>query len=262
MCYKNLKGFTMAEVLITIGVIGIVAAMTLPGVIKNYQRKVLETQFKKSVSIISQVILNTKSDLSIDKLAEFCTTLEDNLTYPYQDICYDSFYKNFVKIAGENKYSNNNFRYNIRRESAEKIYTYNGKQIVTWANGLAGMGGPIFNTNLMPDGSFINMSIIENKFYIAVDTNGQKGPNKLGHDIFLFSIDKKNDTLSFFTKPQNLTEDEINSGNYADGFQKERAGNPCNFTSSQKANGIGCAWYALRDICPDGSNKGYFECLP
>ena len=39
--------FTLAEVLITLGIIGVVAALTLPTVIKHYKAKVLETAFKK-----------------------------------------------------------------------------------------------------------------------------------------------------------------------------------------------------------------------
>ena len=41
------NGFTLAEVLITLGIIGVVAAITLPTVIQNYQKQVLVTQLKK-----------------------------------------------------------------------------------------------------------------------------------------------------------------------------------------------------------------------
>ncbi len=40
-------GFTLAEVLITLGIIGVVAAMTLPNLIANYRSKVAVTQLKK-----------------------------------------------------------------------------------------------------------------------------------------------------------------------------------------------------------------------
>ena len=33
------KGFTLAEVLITLGIIGVVAALTLPSLITNYRKK-------------------------------------------------------------------------------------------------------------------------------------------------------------------------------------------------------------------------------
>ena len=51
---KN-SAFTMAEVLITLGIIGIVAAMTIPGLIKNYQERQFKTAYKKVYSEISQV---------------------------------------------------------------------------------------------------------------------------------------------------------------------------------------------------------------
>ena len=41
------KGFTLAEILITLGVIGIVAAMTIPGLITKYQQKQTVIQLKK-----------------------------------------------------------------------------------------------------------------------------------------------------------------------------------------------------------------------
>lgn len=44
------KAFTLAEVLITLGIIGVVAAMTLPTVINNTKNKELETAFKKTYS--------------------------------------------------------------------------------------------------------------------------------------------------------------------------------------------------------------------
>lgn len=42
--------FTLAEVLITLGIIGIVAAMTLPALIQKNNSIALETAFKKSYS--------------------------------------------------------------------------------------------------------------------------------------------------------------------------------------------------------------------
>ena len=41
------KAFTMAEVLITLGIIGIVAAMTLPALVAKYQKNVTSNRLKK-----------------------------------------------------------------------------------------------------------------------------------------------------------------------------------------------------------------------
>ena len=46
--------FTLAEVLITLGIIGTVAAMTLPSLITRNQNKALEAGLKKNYSIIQQ----------------------------------------------------------------------------------------------------------------------------------------------------------------------------------------------------------------
>ena len=55
--YMNIKkAFTMAEVLITLGVIGIVAALTLPNLMGAYRKRVIETELQRAFSIISQTI--------------------------------------------------------------------------------------------------------------------------------------------------------------------------------------------------------------
>ena len=51
---KKKAAFTLAEVLITLGIIGIVAAMTLPTLIANYQKKVVETRLIAFYSKINQ----------------------------------------------------------------------------------------------------------------------------------------------------------------------------------------------------------------
>lgn len=48
------KGFTLAEVLITLGIIGIVAALTIPTLISKYQERVTITRLKESYSMLAQ----------------------------------------------------------------------------------------------------------------------------------------------------------------------------------------------------------------
>ena len=50
------SAFTLAETLITLGVIGVVAAVTLPTVMGNYKKKVLVTKMKKFYTTMNQAV--------------------------------------------------------------------------------------------------------------------------------------------------------------------------------------------------------------
>jgi len=63
---KKRFGFTLAEVLITLGIIGVVAAMTIPTLIQNTNSTRFVTQFKKSVSTLSQAALMAQAQYDID----------------------------------------------------------------------------------------------------------------------------------------------------------------------------------------------------
>lgn len=49
-------GFTLAEVLITLGIIGVVAAMTIPTVLNNASDQQFKTGFKKILSTLNQAV--------------------------------------------------------------------------------------------------------------------------------------------------------------------------------------------------------------
>ena len=53
---KKRLGFTLAEVLITLGIIGVVAAMTIPTLMNQSSQAVFRTGFKKAVSVLNQAI--------------------------------------------------------------------------------------------------------------------------------------------------------------------------------------------------------------
>ena len=57
--------FTLAEVLITLGVIGVVAALTLPTLIQNYQKHVAVNRLKVVYNIMSNVIRRAEADFGI-----------------------------------------------------------------------------------------------------------------------------------------------------------------------------------------------------
>ena len=60
--FKKKRAFTLAEILITLGIIGIVAALTLPALISNYRKNVAETRLKHFYSTINQAIKSAEAD--------------------------------------------------------------------------------------------------------------------------------------------------------------------------------------------------------
>ena len=59
---KRYSAFSLAEVLITLGIIGVVAALTIPSLISIYHRRVVETKLKKFYSVMNQAIKLSQED--------------------------------------------------------------------------------------------------------------------------------------------------------------------------------------------------------
>lgn len=61
------RGFTLSEVLITLGVIGIIAAITLPSLVKNYQKNLTVNKLKKELAELNSVVSRASSDYGFAK---------------------------------------------------------------------------------------------------------------------------------------------------------------------------------------------------
>ena len=64
-------GFTLAETLITLGIIGVVAALTIPTLIANYQKHETVTKLQRAISVINQAY-----KLSFDDVGEPSSAFE------------------------------------------------------------------------------------------------------------------------------------------------------------------------------------------
>ena len=64
------RAFTLAEVLITLGIIGIVAALTIPALIQNYKNHETEARLAKFYSVVNQAIAMAEVDYG-DKIYWF-----------------------------------------------------------------------------------------------------------------------------------------------------------------------------------------------
>ena len=66
--HKQIKGFTLAEVLITLGVIGVVAALTIPALVSNSSKSELKSRFQKANAIVNIAVTQLVYDNSITNL--------------------------------------------------------------------------------------------------------------------------------------------------------------------------------------------------
>ena len=59
---KKFVAFTLAEVLVTLGIIGVVSAMTIPTLMQNHQRKTYVTQLNQVYNLLSQAFVSYMND--------------------------------------------------------------------------------------------------------------------------------------------------------------------------------------------------------
>jgi prepilin-type N-terminal cleavage/methylation domain-containing protein len=248
------KAFTLSEILITIGIVGIVAGMTIPTITHKIRNKVLEIQFKNTYAKLSQAIKQMQVNTDISGIGSYCTYHNGTFNgYTNVNECFSELKKAYpINTKG------------IKRDNLSIYGTTDVK--VRKLDNMA----VLFTQYGKKDGSYLGYLINSGTFYLSIDTNGASKPNRLGYDIFMFYVSKTDDKIEGF-KPSSVTDEELEkygnkiaNSNNTDGdkaYSYSIYGYPCNYSSTQTSNGIGCGYYAIRNKCPDGSNKGYFECL-
>lgn len=242
---KSRAAFTLAEVLITLGIIGIVAAMTLPTLINKHQKKVLQTAFITSYSLLGQAINGLKADTGLSSV------------YDYY-VVYDTTRGYYMRSEFERDFAKRLKFVNFSSSMQPKYRTYDGsKEISVDASSyvIGDFKHALANGALLK--FTINGSLDGQSISLTVDTNGLKPPNRYGFDVFTFLVRSSNDKLVGRKMQHLYTEDEAKDNIYSG-----LAGLPCSKKSKQTMNGIGCAGYALEDKCPDDPKLGYWECLP
>ena len=222
--------------LITLGIIGIVAAMTMPAVIAKFQHKALETAFKKTYSSLMQAVLYADPE-SIPDITGGGVVGHDS---EFFQKLWEKYNVAVDLVKAGNIYTPTNIY-----KSEGSIMTYNKKSN-------ADVGCSQVPTFVVADGTAVGGMYNCAGMWISIDINGPyKKPNALGHDIFYFSIDNENRRL--FPLGTNKVVGYWNFSN------KETY---CSRNSSNVRNGFGCAVFALQNKCPDDDTKTYWECLP
>ncbi len=175
--YNLRKGFTLAEVLITLGIIGVVAALTIPTLISNYQEKQTLTKLQKTYSTLKNALELGKVEhgdydtwswnqipvTNAERIKYFWETYGfPNLKvvkkcFPVSDECVDTMY-----FLSGTSISNSSTRGAFILEDGTSVYT--------WAS----------------SGDFFP------HIFIFVDLNGRNKPNIVGKDIFVMYFSPQN----------------------------------------------------------------------
>ncbi len=221
----NIKtGFTLAEVLITLGIIGVVAAITIPGLITNYKAHQLRSQFLKSYSTVQQVIRQIVNDEISTNPADYTFNYKGDgfprifaryLSAP--TICSDNVSGTATKVGNGcmSYYIDKGYKY-MNSTSQLSAGSYNDGQI------------------LLQDGTLLLFD--DGPAYegwkgriILVDLNNYNNPpNMLGYDVFIF---------------ENVDGDVYTMGDKNTDWKGKKydADTYCNFNGTQSLNGITCA---------------------
>lgn len=185
------KAFTLAEVLITLGIIGVVAALTIPTVIDRYQKLVLKQQFKKFYSTFSQVLNQVYLDNGMTVPECYYSARGNDFVNksPIRSSCRETSKQILSKLKVIKICKGNAFNEGC-------IPNYNGIETVGHTSGVHGFTTDYLKNNVwvyeLSDGTILIP--YENEWsgvisaIFAADINGKKGPNKWGYDLFAFFI--------------------------------------------------------------------------
>ena len=225
--------FTLAEVLITLGIIGIVAAITLPTIINNYRVKVLENQFKKADSIIQQAIQKTANEYGYTSITELNMAGNCN-----GHVAYPNYLQLEAQMPDINEIWERQFL-NVKRMNDSEMAWRNIPCNSFWGTRISLSYyclGPLASYMILPDGVTVSPlfavdgSCHQVLMMAVFDINGPyKGPNRIGYDIFRYQTADYNKM--------------------------------CNPNIVNSENFKGCYYWAHRNVSPQDSSKPYWDVL-
>ena len=199
--------FTLAEVLITLGIIGVVAAITLSSLIQNNIEKQRVAQLKKAYSALSQAFTMAVSENGDPTYWGMTGMYDENSHYIFADNmrkhlklsvdCVDMTEAEARKVCGhEDKIGKNTSNDGVYSDISEFI---NGRGVIL-------SDGTTVAFRIFDGQCNLQQGAIKNVCgTITVDVNGSKYPNQNGYDQFAIYITKdrlvpygiKGDSLTF-----------------------------------------------------------------
>ncbi len=204
------KAFTLAEVLITLAIIGVVAALTIPTVVKNYQKTQVVVQLKKTLNTLSQAYNQSQAENGFYDTWGSATEMGS-------ESYFNTYWKPYLKTLKLcTSYQDCGY------EKGEPWKDFDGDYM-----GYA-ISKDVDGSFIGADGMFIGIKTTNGTSelnYITVDLNGPKGPNLAGRDFFLF--------------------ERTNKGIFPRGYTG--SANAINSNCSKAKSGITCAAKIARD---------------
>ena len=184
-------GFTLAEVLITLGIIGVVAALTMPVLIQKYQEHVTVNKVKKIYSTISQSVLMSVSYNGYPNEWNVSNAKTHNSAVELSD--YIKPYIKYIKDCG----------------TASSCFNYpDGQNFLNGFHSDSALDSPDYRYSLiLADGTYLafegtdggadyckgNVAWLSDNYCgtIYFDINGNKLPNTFGKDMFILYLTSK-----------------------------------------------------------------------
>ena len=181
---KKKNAFTLAEVLITLGIIGIVAAMTLPTLVQKYEDMVTVTKVKKAYSIFNQAYARAiEANGGLPKEEWDCSAFETSSDGSMRSRCYMSYmlpYMNNIRSCYVDKHEASKCTFSSFRLENDDTWYYSLKGD---SMGRLGDGGGAYTVG--SDG--IEFMIYRGNIIIKTDRSLK---NVLNQNLFFFTMDK------------------------------------------------------------------------
>lgn len=168
------RAFTLAEVLITLGIIGVVAALTIPGLITENEKRVTVTRLQKAISVINQAY-----KLSFDEVGEPTSAFELG---PEQ--YFKTYWEPYIKVltyctsAKQCGYNETAFATLNGAPNGATIVANQGRTT------FYSMDGFLY---VILTAAWTTSSVKVENNLIIVDLNGSRKPNKYGRDVFILT---------------------------------------------------------------------------
>lgn len=175
--FKIKPGFTLAEVLITLGIIGVVASLTIPVLIDKFEKQATIEGYKKAYSTLTNAVKMSETENGSIDGWDFPTTFDDN----NQLLAFLKIY--ILPYMSISKRCELNYNCFVKPKRPDEISF-----------------GPVSPVQyVLNDGTaieFFNMGFAHapttaGKISIFVDINGSKKPNTMGKDVFSFLLASK-----------------------------------------------------------------------